>query len=101
MIVGEKNENSRKREHIAKTNTLLKIQRPLKSKLDMGRVSLKAENNNRMKMQFLSGAGINFPQEQTENTCITKLQFRDKQHYLKHKIICMIEKKKKKFKHHK
>ena len=49
MIVGEKNENSRKREHIAKTNTLLKIQRPLKSKLDMGRVSLKAENNNRMK----------------------------------------------------
>ena len=28
------------------------------------------------KVQLLSCAGINFPQEKTENTCIPKLQFR-------------------------
>ena len=32
-----------------------------------------------MKVQPLSGAGINFPQEQTENTWIPKLQFRTTQ----------------------
>ena len=42
-----------------------KTQLPLKSKLDKGRVSLKAENNNRMKKcnSLVVSAGINFPQE--------------------------------------
>ena len=60
----------------------------------MGQVSLKAETNNInktlrqmhkhwMKVQSLSGAGINFPQEQTENTCIPKPQFRTTLSYKK------------------
>jgi len=47
----------------------------------MEQVSIKAENNNKnktlsqihkhwMKVQSLSGAAINLPQEQTENACI-------------------------------
>ena len=56
-----------------------------------------------MKVQSLSGAGINFPQEKTINTCIPsykkiffqrgkkKEKKRKEQHYSKHKIICMIE----------
>ena len=65
----------------------------------MGRVSLKAENNNRMKMQSLSGAVQALISHKSKLKIHALQSYNSGQATLlkKHKIINMIEKRKKKY----